>query len=89
MSVGIGRSRLIPNGTTQPRAELIAATLNAHTGEVVRRSFQNHHKSSLKLTDSQIALFWINSSEKQLKPWVRNRVAEIQRFTDVNSWKFV
>ncbi|MEM7375655.1 MAG: hypothetical protein AAF587_44090, partial [Bacteroidota bacterium] len=83
------RSRLIPNGTTQPRAELIAATLNAHTGEIVRRAFQNHHKSSLKLTDSQIVLFWINGNDKQLKPWVRNRVAEIQRFTNVNSWKFV
>ncbi|XP_066913677.1 uncharacterized protein [Clytia hemisphaerica] len=83
------RSRLIPDGTTQPRGELLAATLNAHTGEVVRRAFGTHLKSSLKLTDSQITLFWINGIEKQLKPWVRTRVTEIHRFTELSSWKFV
>ena len=83
------RSRLIPTGTTQPRAELIAATLNAHTGEIVRRSFGKHHKSSIKLTDSQIVLFWINGNDKQLKPWVRNRVAEIHRFCNTNSWRYI
>ena len=83
------RSKLIPDGTTQPRAELFAATLNAHTGEVVRRAFGKRHKMSLKLTDSQIVLYWINGSEKQLKPWVRNRVAEIHRFTNIVDWKFV
>ena len=30
-----GISKLIENGTTQPRAELIAVMHNAHTGEVV------------------------------------------------------
>ena len=83
------RSRLIPDGTTQPRGELSAATLNVHTGEVVRRAFGKLHKSSLKLTDSQIVLFWINGTEKQLKPWVRHRVAEIHRFTTTDSWKYV
>ncbi|MEM7375585.1 MAG: hypothetical protein AAF587_43730 [Bacteroidota bacterium] len=66
------RSRLVPDDMTLPRAELYAATLNAHTGEVVRRSFTKHHKSSLKLSDSQITLFWINGDHKQLKPYVKN-----------------
>ena len=83
------RSKLIPSGTTQPRAELIAATLNTHTGEVVKRAFGDLHKSSTKLTDSQIVLFWINGNTKQMKPWVRNRVAEIQRFTNSDSWKYI
>ncbi|XP_066930848.1 uncharacterized protein [Clytia hemisphaerica] len=82
-------SKLVPDGTTQPRGELLAATLNAHTGEVVRRAFGTHLKSSLKLTDSQITLFWINGIEKQLKPWVRTRVTEIHRFTELSSCKFV
>ncbi|XP_066926258.1 uncharacterized protein [Clytia hemisphaerica] len=82
------RSRLVPDGTTQPRAELYAATLNAHTGEVVRRAFQKHHQSSLKLTDSQIVLFWLHS-DKQLKPYVRNRVNEVHRFTNPDDWRFV
>ena len=38
------RSKLIEEGTTQPRAELIVAMLDAHTGEVVRRAFGKFHK---------------------------------------------
>ena len=33
------RSRLVPEGMTQPRAELFAAVLCAHTGEVVKKAF--------------------------------------------------
>ena len=31
------RSKLIPDGLSQPRVESFAATMNAHTGEIVRR----------------------------------------------------
>ena len=84
-----GRSKLIPEGMTTPRAELLAANLNAHTGEVVKRSFQKHHRKALKLTDSQITLHWINNVELPLKQWVRNRVVEISRFSDQSMWKYV
>ena len=30
-------SKLIPDGLSQPRAESFVATMNAHTGEIVRR----------------------------------------------------
>ena len=83
------RSKLVPDGMTQPRAELLAAHVNAHTGEVVKRAFGTYHKSSLKLTDSQITLHWINNKDLSLKQWVRNRVVEITRFTDTSSWKYV
>ena len=53
------RSKLVPDGTTQPRAECLAALLNTHTGEVVKRAFGDLHKGSWKLCDSQIVLFWI------------------------------
>ena len=33
------QSRLIPTKMTQPRAELYAALINTHTGEVFRRAF--------------------------------------------------
>ena len=52
------RSKLIPNGMTLPRSELLAATLNAHMGEVVKRSFYQNHKKHFKLTDSQITLYY-------------------------------
>ena len=74
---------------SQPRAELFAAVLNAHTGEVVKRSLGKYHQNSKKLTDSQIALHWISNSDKPLKQWVRNRVIEIRRFTIPEQWKYV
>ena len=46
------RSKIIPDGLTQPRAELFAATMNTHTGEIVRRAFQSSHKERVKLCDS-------------------------------------
>ena len=65
-------------------AELFAATMNTHTGEVVKRAFQSNQKKKVKLTDSQATLHWICNPDKQLKHWVRNRVVEIIRFTETS-----
>ena len=43
------RSKVVPDGLCQPRTELLPATLNAHTGEIVKRDFQDNHKESVKL----------------------------------------
>ena len=83
------RSRVVPQGMTQPRAELYAALINAYAGEVVRRSFKKFHKEAIKFTDSQISLHWITNEEKPLKQWTRNRVIEILRFTNKNQWYYV
>ena len=83
------RTKLLPEGTTQPRAEMVAATLNTHTGEVVRRSLSKFHKSCVKLTDSKIVLFWINNRKIPLGQWVRSRVKEVYRFTNPDDWKHV
>ena len=82
-------SKTIPDGLTQPRAELFAATMNTHTGEIVRRAFQSNHKERVKLCDSQVTLFWINNQDKPVKQWVQNRVVEIKRFTQPSEWMFV
>ena len=83
------RSKLVPDSMSQPRAELFAAVLNAHTGEVVKRSLGKYHQSYKKLKDSQIALHWVSSSNKPLKQRARNRVIEIRRFTLPEQWKYV
>jgi len=82
-------TQIIPKDMSQPRAELLAALMNTHTGEIVRRSLRQWHQSSIKFTDSQVALHWINNSEKPLKQWVRNRVIEILRFTNKTQWKYI
>ena len=83
------RSKVVPDGIGQPRAELLAATLNTHAGETVKRVFQDNHKGSVKLSDSQVTLHWINNQKKPLKQWVRSRVVEINRLTQPKDWMFV
>ena len=84
-----GKNRTIPREITLPRAELYASLVNSNTGEVVKWSFKEKFKSSIKLTDSQITLHWISNDEKPLKEWVRNRVIEICRFTSRQQWFYV
>ena len=85
----LGRSKIVPEGLSQPRAELNAALLNTYSGEIVRRAFREYHKSHVKLSDSQIVLFWIQNSDKPLNQWVRNRVIDIKRFTSADDWYYV
>ena len=74
-------TKIVPEGMTLPRAELMAAILNVHITEVVRRALHDRIVDKLLVMDSEIALHWMNSETKQLKPWVRNRVIEGNRFS--------
>ena len=69
--------------------EIFAATMNAHTGRIVRRALQENCKRKMKLTDSQVVLHWLSNHEKPVKQWVRNRVIEILRFSDSSEWFFI
>ena len=42
------RSKVVPDGLSQPRAQLLAAALYKHTGETVKRGFQENHKGIVK-----------------------------------------
>ena len=66
------RSKLVPDGTTIPRAELFAASTNSHTGEIMKRSLGANLMKSIKLTDSQVTMHWLNNEDLPLKLWVRN-----------------
>ena len=70
------------------RAELLAASMNASSGNVVKNAFGDKHKY-LKLTDSQVALHWIGNTRSKLKMWDGNRVTVINRFVAVNDWRYV
>ena len=81
------RPKIIPDGLSQPIAELFAAIINVHTGEIVRRSLQS--KGRVKLTNTQVVLHWINNHDKPIKQWVRNRVVEINRYIELSEWMYV
>ena len=61
------RSKIIPDKMSQPRAELFAAVVNVHSGEIVKRSLYKYHCSSIKFTDSQIVLYWISNEDKTIE----------------------
>ena len=82
------RTKIISPPMTQPRAELFASTVCTHTGEIVKRACKRFHERHLKITDSQVTLYWIHNSNKPLKQFVRNRVNEVRRFTDPNDWRY-
>ena len=61
------RSKLIPDGLSQPTTKLFAATMNVNTGRIVRRALQENHKEKMKLTDNQFVLHWLGNHEKAEK----------------------
>lgn len=79
------RSKVIHDHTI-PRAELAAALLNATTGHTVKLSLGDMITKSWKISDSQVALHWLNCTKAALKLWVRTRVIEIIRLTDRSTW---
>ena len=83
------RSRIVPDEMSQPRGELYAAVVNTHSSEVVQKALKKYHKGSTKFTDSQIAFYWIMNDRRTLKTWVRNRVIEIRRCSDIATWRYV
>ena len=74
---------------TQPRAELYAALINTHTGEVVRREFGQYHTNAFKFTDTQVVLHRISNENRTLKQWVHNRIIEIKRFANPDQWRYI
>ena len=83
------RTKIVPDDMSMPRAELSAAVLNAATGHVVKMSFGKFHKGHIKLTDSQVALYWISTFKAELLLWVRDRVIEINRLAPMEFWRYV
>ena len=64
----------------------MAAVLNASTSHVVKTSLKDLHKRAWYITDSQVTLHWLNSLKVALKMFVRNRVVEVTRLTDILRW---
>ena len=80
------RSKTVPTDMSIPRAELLAAVLNASTGHTVYSSLKDFITKRIHMTDSLVVLSWLNNVEKGLNVYVRNRVIEVNRLTDIHRW---
>ena len=79
------KSKLISK-LTVPRAELRACVMGACLTEMVRRAIGEYISAVYFVTDSAVALTWINTDQRPLQVGVRNCVIQIRRFTDTCQW---
>lgn len=73
---------------TIPRLELCGALILARLVKRISDSLINSFKI-FYWCDSQIVLSWLNSEAGRLQVFVSNRVAEIQRLSDISHWSYI
>ena len=82
------KSRVAPIKTVSlPRLEPLAAVVNARLLKFVVDTLQIEVDRVVCWTDSMVTLHWIRGQSSCWKPFVANRVSEIQSTWDPECWK--
>lgn len=86
----VSKNRIAPiKPTTMPRLELCGALLGARLCTKVQESLTIPIKKCRFWCDSTIVLGWLSTLSNQIKPFVKNRVNEIQEITHGHTWSYV
>ena len=80
----IGRS-LLGTGQTIPKGELDVLMMACNLSWIVRQALDDWIEGHIEIGDSSIALCWSISKEKRLSIFHRNRVAQINRSTELEN----
>ncbi|XP_073949686.1 uncharacterized protein [Choristoneura fumiferana] len=75
--------------TTIPRLELCGVLLGSRLFTKLLSSLTLKFSNVFFWCDSMIVLAWLESSPTNLKPFVRNRVSEVQDVTAGHTWNYV
>ncbi|XP_078371406.1 uncharacterized protein LOC144655058 [Oculina patagonica] len=85
----MSKSRVAPiKEVSLPRLELLAAVVNARLLKFVVDTLQIKMNRVVCWTDSMVTLHWIRGRSSQWKPFVANRVSEIQSTWDPECWHY-
>lgn len=89
-SLIMSKSRIAPLKTvTIPRLELCGAELLSRVIVNVQKSMEFQEMDYVLCIDSSPALYWLRKEPNTLKTFIANRVASIQRNTDLKRWRYV
>ena len=86
----MGKGHLSPKpSTTVPRLELLAAVTAVRLDRLLRRELPFSINQSMFWTDSAAVLQSIYNNRKRFPVFVANRLAEIERCSQVKNWRHV
>ena len=86
----LSKSRVAPLQTMSiPRLELLSASLGLKLAKKVVDIYQISMDKMTFWCDSMNVLWWIKGRSRQFKPFVANRVGEIQSITNPAQWRYV
>lgn len=89
VSFVISKSKVAPLKTlTLARLELMAALVGARLGKYLQNIFPCFTQQIYFWSDSQIVLHWVKGSAKIWKPFIANRVAQVQSLTLPELWNY-
>ena len=77
------------NGNTVPRMELCGGLTLARLMHSAKTTLGDLCQRSLLCTDSSTVLTWINSEAIKYRPYVKNKIIEIQDLHPVREWRYV
>ncbi|KRZ98102.1 hypothetical protein T08_16093 [Trichinella sp. T8] len=87
-NVVMAKSRVAPlKKMTLPRLELMAAQMAAKLMTFVKEALKIRIDRLTCWTDSKITLYWIKSISRRWKPFIQNRVENIQQLVEPSQWR--
>ena len=86
----VTKTRVTPIATTSiPRLGLMAAVLGLRLTESVSRDLNSSMSEAVFWSDSMNVPWWIRGRSRKFKPFVANRIGEIQSLTNPKQWRYV
>ena len=90
VNIVAAKTRVAPTTATSiPRLELMGAVIGVRLSTRIARVLELQMSQAVFWSDSQNVLWWIRGHSRDFKPFVANRVGEIQTSTSPEQWRYI